>query len=86
MIDAAVAVVLPIAVDHASYLGGTPAEIAVEKAGIIKPDSVAVLAQQPPEAAEVLLRHAAEVGATVAREGLEFGVVDAGAGGGWPGR
>jgi dihydrofolate synthase/folylpolyglutamate synthase len=75
VIDASVAVVLPIAVDHASYLGGTPAEIAVEKAGIIKPDSVAVLAQQPPEAAEVLLRYAAEVGATVAREGLEFGVV-----------
>ena len=75
VIDAAVAVVLPIAVDHASYLGGTPAEIAVEKAGIIKPDSVAVIAQQSPEAAEVLLRQAAEVGATVAREGLEFGVV-----------
>jgi len=36
---------------------------------------VAVLAQQPIEAAEVLLRRVAEVGATVAREGLEFGVV-----------
>src|SRR3954466_8663526 len=35
--DAAVAVVLPVAVDHAAYLGDTPAEIAVEKAGIIKP-------------------------------------------------
>ena len=75
VIDAKVAVVLPIAVDHASYLGGTPAEIAVEKAGIIKPGSVAVLAQQSPEAAQVLLAHAGEVGATVAREGLEFGVV-----------
>jgi dihydrofolate synthase/folylpolyglutamate synthase len=75
VIDAAVAVVLPIAVDHAAYLGGTPEAIAVEKAGIIKPGSTAVLAQQPPEAAEVLLRHAVEVGATVAREGMEFGVV-----------
>ena len=74
VIDAAVAVVLPIAVDHAAYLGGTPEAIAVEKAGIIKPGSIAVIAQQPPEAAEVLLRQAAEVGATVAREGLEFGV------------
>jgi dihydrofolate synthase/folylpolyglutamate synthase len=35
-----------------------------------------VLASQPPEAAEVLLRRCAEVGATVAREGLEFGVVE----------
>jgi dihydrofolate synthase/folylpolyglutamate synthase len=33
-----------------------------------------VLAAQPPEAAEVLLRRCVEVGATVAREGLEFGV------------
>ena len=73
--NAAVAVVLPIAVDHARYLGDTPAAIAVEKAGIIKPGSIAVLAQQPPEAAEVLLRRATEVGATVAREGMEFGVV-----------
>jgi dihydrofolate synthase/folylpolyglutamate synthase len=73
--NAAVAVVLPIAVDHASYLGDSPAEIAEEKAGIIKPGSIAVLAEQTPEVAEVLLRHAAEVGATLAREGLEFGVV-----------
>ncbi len=74
-IDADVAVVTPIAVDHANYLGGTTTEIAREKAGIIKPGSVAVLAQQTPEAAAVLLERAAEVGATVAREGLEFGVV-----------
>ncbi|MBZ5740908.1 bifunctional tetrahydrofolate synthase/dihydrofolate synthase [Nocardioides mangrovi] len=73
--DAAVAVVLPIAVDHAQYLGETPAAIAVEKSGIIKPGSIAVLAQQTPEVAEVLLARATEVGATVAREGLEFGVV-----------
>ena len=73
--DAAVAVVLPVAVDHAAYLGDTPADIAVEKAGIIKPGSVAVLAQQAPDVAEVLLDRVAEVGATVAREGVEFGVV-----------
>jgi dihydrofolate synthase/folylpolyglutamate synthase len=72
--DASVAVVTPIAVDHAVYLGSSPAEIAVEKAGIVKPGSFAILGQQPLEAAEVLLVRAAEVGATVAREGLEFGV------------
>ncbi|MBM7515870.1 bifunctional tetrahydrofolate synthase/dihydrofolate synthase [Nocardioides nitrophenolicus] len=75
VIDADVAVVTPIAVDHANYLGGTPVEIAREKAGIIKPGAVAVLAQQSAEVAAVLLERAAEVGATVAREGLEFGVV-----------
>lgn len=73
--DAAVAVVLPVAVDHERYLGDDPVQIAVEKAGIIKPGATAVLAQQSAEVAEVLLRRAAEVGATVAREGLEFGVV-----------
>jgi dihydrofolate synthase/folylpolyglutamate synthase len=72
--DGAVAVVTPIAVDHARYLGDTAGQIAVEKAGIIKEGALAVLAQQPVEAAEALLRRAAEVGATVAREGLEFGV------------
>ncbi|HEV7876059.1 MAG TPA: folylpolyglutamate synthase/dihydrofolate synthase family protein [Nocardioides sp.] len=73
--DAQVAVVLPIAVDHAQYLGDTPADIALEKAGIIKPGAFAVLAEQRPEVAELLLRRAAEVGATVVREGMEFGVI-----------
>ena len=76
VIDADVAVVTPIAMDHANYLGTTAAAIAQEKAGIIKPGSIAVLAQQSVEVAEVLLRRAAEVGATVVREGIEFGVVD----------
>jgi folylpolyglutamate synthase/dihydrofolate synthase len=72
--DGAVAVITPISIDHVRYLGDTVTEIAGDKAGIIKPGAVAVLAQQPVEAAEVLLRRVAEVGATVAREGLEFGV------------
>ena len=73
--DGAVAVVTPISLDHTRLLGGTVEEIAEQKAGIIKPGAVAVLAQQPVAAAEVLIRHAAEVGATVAREGIEFGVL-----------
>jgi dihydrofolate synthase/folylpolyglutamate synthase len=72
--DGTVAVVLPIAIDHANYLGDSPAVIAVEKAGIIKPGALAVLAEQEPAVAVVLLERAAEVGATVAREGIEFGV------------
>jgi dihydrofolate synthase / folylpolyglutamate synthase len=73
--DGVVAIITPISIDHARYLGSTPAEIATDKAGIIKAGAIAVLAQQPPAAAEALLRRAAEVGATVAREGIEFGVV-----------
>ena len=74
--DGAVAVITPIALDHTAYLGDTVAAIATEKAGIIKPDSVAVLARQPPDAAGPLLRRAAEVGARVVREDEDFGVLD----------
>ncbi|TAM85817.1 MAG: bifunctional folylpolyglutamate synthase/dihydrofolate synthase [Jatrophihabitans sp.] len=76
VLDAEVAVVLPVDLDHQRYLGNTIREIATEKAGIIKAGASAILAAQAPEAAEVLLRRAAEVGASVAREGLEFGVLE----------
>ncbi|WP_345893751.1 Mur ligase family protein [Nocardioides sp. TF02-7] len=75
VIDADVAVVTPIAVDHAGYLGPTPVAIAEEKAGIVKEGATVVVALQTPEVAKVLLRRAAEVGATVVREGVDFGVV-----------
>ena len=67
--DAAVAVVTPIGLDHTDYLGESLAEIATEKAGIIKEGSVAVLAGQEPEAARVLVEHCATVGALMVREG-----------------
>jgi len=72
--DGEVAVVTPIAIDHERFLGRDVATIAGEKAGIIKPGAVAVLAEQEPEAAEVLLRRVVEVKATPAIEGLQFGV------------
>ncbi len=73
--DGAVAVITPIALDHTAYLGDTVGAIATEKAGIIKPGAAAILATQPPDAAEPLLRRAAEAGATVAREDQDFGVI-----------
>ena len=76
VLDAEVAVVTPISLDHVQYLGNTVEQIAGEKAGIIKPGAVAILAAQPDEAAKVLLRRAVEVEATVAREGSEFGVLE----------
>jgi dihydrofolate synthase/folylpolyglutamate synthase len=74
VVEASTCVVTPIGLDHVPMLGTTIAEVATEKAGIIHPGATVVLAAQPPEAAEVLLRRCVEVGATVAREGLEFGV------------
>jgi dihydrofolate synthase / folylpolyglutamate synthase len=73
--DAAVAAITPIDVDHVAYLGSDIAGIAAEKAGVIKPGAVALLAQQTPEAAQVLLERAVEVEAEVARSGMEFGVL-----------
>ncbi|MGH3336482.1 MAG: bifunctional folylpolyglutamate synthase/dihydrofolate synthase [Nocardioides sp.] len=75
VVDGRVCVVTPVALDHTAYLGDTLEQIAAEKAGIIKPGSAVVLAEQPPEVADVLLQRAAEVGASVVREGSEFGVV-----------
>ncbi|MEV7599947.1 folylpolyglutamate synthase/dihydrofolate synthase family protein [Kitasatospora sp. NPDC089797] len=75
VIDSAVAVITPIGLDHTDKLGDTTGEIAVEKSGIIKSGAVAVVAQQQLDAAEVILRRAVEVDATVAREGMEFGVI-----------
>ncbi len=73
--DGAVSVVAPIAVDHTQFLGVSVEEIAGEKAGIVKPGSTLVLAQQQHlRAAEVVLRRAGDVGAGVVRGGLEFGV------------
>ncbi|MFI9160434.1 bifunctional tetrahydrofolate synthase/dihydrofolate synthase [Kitasatospora aureofaciens] len=75
VIDAAVAVITPIGLDHTDKLGETTGAIAVEKSGIIKSGAVAVVAQQQLDAAETILRRAVEVDATVAREGMEFGVI-----------
>jgi dihydrofolate synthase/folylpolyglutamate synthase len=75
VLDAPVVVVTPIDLDHTQLLGDTVAEIAAEKAGIIHSGATLIAAVQQPDAAEPLIRRAAEVGATVAREGLEFGVI-----------
>ncbi len=76
VVQAATCILTPIGLDHVPMLGTTVGEVAVEKAGIIHPDAMVVLAAQQPDSAEVLLRRCVEVGATVAREGLEFGVVE----------
>ncbi len=75
VLDAQVCVVTPVSLDHTALLGDDVASIAAETAGIISAGAVTVLAPQPPDAAQVLLRHCVEVGATVAREGVEFGIL-----------
>jgi dihydrofolate synthase/folylpolyglutamate synthase len=55
-----VAVITPIALDHQKWLGETLAEIAGEKAGIIKPQTPVVSAAQAPEAQNVIRARATE--------------------------
>jgi dihydrofolate synthase/folylpolyglutamate synthase len=76
VVEAQVAVLTPIAVDHVKYLGQTPAVIAQEKVGVIKSGATVVAAAQTPEVTQVILERCAEVGATLVREGLEFGVTN----------
>lgn len=75
--DGDVAVFAPIDLDHADRLGDTIAEIAGVKAGIIKDGARVVSARQAPEAERVLRGVAAEKGAQIAFEGVDFVLADA---------
>jgi dihydrofolate synthase/folylpolyglutamate synthase len=74
LVDGEVAVVTPIGMDHVAELGPTLADIAGEKAGILKAGGTAVLREQEPVAAGVLARRAAEVGCTPRWEGPDWEV------------
>ncbi|MHA7649219.1 bifunctional tetrahydrofolate synthase/dihydrofolate synthase [Mycobacterium sp. ML4] len=82
VLNAPVAVITPVSLDHVEYLGGDIASIAGEKAGIITrapegaPDTVAVIGRQVPEAMEVLLAQTVRADAAVARQDSEFAVLD----------
>ncbi|WP_336603477.1 bifunctional folylpolyglutamate synthase/dihydrofolate synthase [Rothia nasimurium] len=78
--DATVSVVTPIGLDHTDMLGETLAEIAGEKAGIIKDGGFLISAAQDPSAAQVLLEAARTHNADYRFEGVEFGAVDRTAG------
>ncbi|MGW1447084.1 bifunctional folylpolyglutamate synthase/dihydrofolate synthase [Micromonospora sp. NPDC002411] len=75
VIQAGVCVITPIGLDHTEWLGDTLQDIALAKAGIIHPGATVIAAAQEEEAARPLLDRCAEVGATIAREGGEFGVM-----------
>jgi len=60
-----VSVITPIDLDHEEWLGNTLAQIAGEKAGIIKPRVPVVSAPQRPGAEQVIRARAAECGAPV---------------------
>jgi len=76
VIDAGVCVMTPIGLDHTEWLGDTIEDIAWAKAGIIHKGATVISALQTEEAMRPILERCAEMGATLAREGREFGVVE----------
>jgi dihydrofolate synthase / folylpolyglutamate synthase len=75
VIEAGICVITPIGLDHTEWLGDTIEDIAWAKAGIIHKGATVISALQTEEAMRPLLERSAEMGATLAREGSEFGVI-----------
>jgi len=71
----AVSAITPVSLDHMAYLGDTVAAIAGEKAGIMKPDTPAVIARQPTEAMAVIRRRAEEIRAPLYVAGHDWQAV-----------
>ena len=60
--NASVVGITPIAMDHEEYLGSTLTSIASEKAAVIRQGVTAVIAEQPREALDVLMKRCEAVG------------------------
>ena len=76
VIEAGVCVITPIGLDHTEWLGDTIEDIAWAKAGIIHKGATVITALQTEEAMRPLAERCAEMGATLAREGSEFGLIN----------
>ena len=68
----AAAVIAPVALDHADFLGDGLAQVAAEKAGIIKAGAPAVIGRQEQEAFAVIEARAQELGAGLFAEGRQW--------------
>ena len=69
-----ITIITRIDFDHENFLGHSLREIAAEKAGILKPGIPLVLAEQSPEALEVILARASELGSPVIEPAQVFRV------------
>lgn len=75
VIDADVAMLMPVALDHQQWLGNTIEEIARTKLGILKPGKVLVSAEQRPSVKALIEQRVAELGATLYYYGEDFELV-----------
>ncbi|MDO8290563.1 MAG: folylpolyglutamate synthase/dihydrofolate synthase family protein [Parvibaculum sp.] len=65
-------IITPVDLDHQAFLGNTIAEIAGEKAGILKPGVPAVIGLQKDEARDVIEARARAIGAPLFIQGQDF--------------
>ena len=65
IIDPELSIITNISIDHTDLLGATLAEIATEKAGVIKPAKPAIIGERQAEVAQVFIDKATEVGASL---------------------
>ena len=75
VIEADVAVILPVAMDHERWLGHTIEEIAREKVGIVKPGSFVVSAGQEESVAQIVMDAARKAKARLVAEGPSLHLV-----------
>lgn len=67
-----VSIITRVDFDHENFLGHSLAEIAAEKAGILKPGVPVILGEQRPEALDVICARAGEMGCPVTETGTAF--------------
>ncbi|MBQ3845136.1 MAG: bifunctional folylpolyglutamate synthase/dihydrofolate synthase [Bacteroidales bacterium] len=65
VINPELSIITNISLDHVNMLGNTLAEIAVEKAGIIKPNTPVVIGETQPETKDVFIKKAKECKAPI---------------------
>ncbi len=82
IVEPEVAVITPIDFDHENFLGHSIEEIAVEKAGIIKPGAWVVSSAERPEARAVIARRSKEVDARLVEIDTAWRIEEEGASGG----
>jgi dihydrofolate synthase/folylpolyglutamate synthase len=75
VLHAPVCVLTPVGLDHSEWLGDTIAEITTQKMGIVHEGATLIAAAQVEEAVRPIVERCAEMDATLAREGSEFGVL-----------
>ncbi len=80
IVDPLISIITDIDLDHQKYLGDTIAEIAREKAGILRKDRIAVTLPQHPQANDVIGRTMIEIGAQAVNASRNVPPVSPGAG------